>query len=157
MMFPSGPADDEIPSAALGALTPAQPVLPSRATGEAKPLTPLPQAADPEPAQPRKRQTPPKHSRGKRPPAKTVIKATRKPRRKTVAKKARKTATKREAPAASRNRPLEAKNRLHAVMTAVAGMSKGETTAFMGAMSMLEDMPRGARQRVIGALSQVYA
>lgn len=134
----------------FGGFTPAAPVLPSRATGEAKPLTPLPQAEEPRRRKPR---AAPKKAAPKR-------KAVAKPRSKTVPMtKKRVRAINRAAKAATPknpNRPLEAKFRLHQVLDAVTKLSKPESSAFAAMMAQLENLAGPARKRVIGALAQVY-
>jgi hypothetical protein len=136
---------------ALGVMTPA---LPSRATGEAKPLTPLPTAGI-DPA------TLPKAKKRRRGPYKKAgalhareIKRINKNRRKNLKKKKRVVAP----PAAKNpNRPLEAKNRLYAVMEVVTGMGKHEAAVLMNTMKFMESMAGPARKRVIEALGKVYA
>lgn len=128
---------------APGTMTPA---LPSRATGETKPLAPLPAT---EPARKASARKP------RRLPAKE-IKRINTNRRKNLKKSKVKKAVKPVAPR-NPNRPLEAKNRLHATLAAVAALSKQEGTAFAAMMSHLEDMAGPARRRVIEALGKVYA
>jgi hypothetical protein len=138
---------------ALGVMTPA---LPSRATGEAKPLTPLPTAGV-DPA------TLPKVKKKRRGPYKVAPGLKRKRRKKVMKKNYPKRLTrgKGKLPPATMsippNRPLEAKNWLHALLLVVGTMSKAEVQAFTGAMTMLEDMAGPARKRVIEALGKVYA
>jgi hypothetical protein len=99
-----------------------------------------------------KRQTPPKHSLQRLAPAE--IKKINRNRRKNVAKRAKiKAAPK---PAKNPNRPLEMKNKLHAVLKIVASLNKQESACFANAMQVLEDMPRSGRKHVIAALGQVY-
>jgi hypothetical protein len=137
----------------LGAMTPA---LPSRATGEAKPLTPLPTAGVDPATLPKARKATVargrKKSRATRLSARE-IKRINKNRRKNL-KKAKRV----KAPVAPKNpnRPLEAKNRLHAVMETVAGMAKPEVIALMNTMRFVESLAAPARKRVIEALGKVY-
>src|ERR1700722_13798352 len=138
----------------LGTMTPA---LPSRATGEAKPLTPLPTAGVDHATLPKARKASVAIGRKKSRPARLPareIKRINKNRRKNLKKKKRVVV-----PPAPKNpnRPLEAKNRLRSVMRLVADISKPEMQAFMGAMSVLEDLSRGARLKVIGSLGQAYS
>lgn len=148
----------------MGTMTPA---LPSRATGETKPLTPLPDEVDramslptrpaPVPETPRRARRKTTRTARERLPAREIKRINRN-RRKNL-KKSRKPTRRAAAPAPAKspNRPLEAKNRLHRVMAAVASMAKPETQAFLAMMQHLEDMSRSQRQRVITALQTVYS
>jgi hypothetical protein len=79
------------------------------------------------------------------------------PRKRAARKvKARKAKKRVEAPK-SPNRPLENKNKLHAVLALTAHLRRAEMVTFAAVVETMEGMSRGARRRVLEALGRVYA
>jgi hypothetical protein len=73
-------------------------------------------------------------------------------------RKAKKVAPRRAAAAApaNPNRPLEAKNKLHAVLGLADKLRKPQLVVFAEIMDKLEATPRGSRKVIIDALVRVY-
>jgi len=155
--------------------TPPRPAMPVRQPQTAAEL-PSSDALQQQPPPPMFEDPPQPPARKPRPPRKKpakraariirVVGATKdrntKPKGKTVAKKRsakrKTTAAAPATPAVAKNpnRPLENKNKLHAVLALSSQLRKPELTKFVELMDALEKLNRGSRKRILSALLQVY-
>ncbi|MDE2471841.1 MAG: hypothetical protein KGL35_24735 [Bradyrhizobium sp.] len=126
------------------------PAIPSRATGELKPLEPM--FDEPLP------------KRSRKPAKRKPVKKAKRSREGTPATKSWrkrhsvKLPSRKAAVTKNPNRPLERKNQLNAVLAyAASGVPSAEIHTFAAIAATLDKMTKPARQRVLSALSVVYA